>query len=244
MTGPSWNTSSRHAPSSYTPPPTSRRRFMTSTTLAQTVDTSKRVHNTLDGSYKPTRWESTHFDEDTKDTSPRRVPSFVPAVDVSKHVHNTFDGFHKPTGRKSTCINELGVDYNENTKATSVRHVPINVHHPSTFQSAVDASNRVYSLLNTSHNTMCQKSLHFNETNIDYIEHTENTSVRRVPPQGIPRVMTTCGKFHRTGHGDAPTVPLAVKEHNKNPMTMGQHRRRVALRCETWVQYLKMLRLK
>ena len=43
------------------------------------------------------------------------------------------------------------------------------------------------------------------------------------------------------GSDDVPTVPLAAKEHNKNPMAMGQHRRRVALRCETWVQYLKML---
>jgi len=63
-----------------------------------------RVHNTIDGSHKPGSRKLTHIDEvgfnsieDTKDTSPRRVPSFIPPLDVSKHVHNALDGFHKPT---------------------------------------------------------------------------------------------------------------------------------------------------
>jgi len=43
---------------------------------------------------------------------------------------------------------------------------------------------------------------------------------------------------------DVPTVPLAAKEHNKTQMYMGQHRCRMALRCEMWVQYLKMLQSK
>jgi len=40
------------------------------------------------------------------------------------------------------------------------------------------------------------------------------------------------------GDVDVPMVPLAAKEHNKTQMYMGQHRCRMALRCETWVQYL------
>jgi len=104
---------------------------------------------------------------------------------MSKHIHNALDSFHKPIRRNSTCSDEnheIGVDYNKNTKATSIRHVYPNVHHPWTFQQAVDVSNHVHSLLNTSHNTKRRQSTRFNETEVDYVGNTKDTSVRHVPP--------------------------------------------------------------
>jgi len=44
-------------------PPTPGCPFMTSNTPLPAMDVSKHVHNTLDGSYKPTRWELTCIDE-------------------------------------------------------------------------------------------------------------------------------------------------------------------------------------
>ena len=124
------------------------------------VDVFQHVHNTLDGYYKPTHRKSTCIDdvgfdyiETAKDTSTRRVPSFAPAVDVLKHIHNALDSFHKPTRRNSTCLDEKDIDYYKNTTATSLRRVPTILYRPSTFQPALDVSNCVHTLPNTSHNS-------------------------------------------------------------------------------------------
>ncbi len=183
------------------------------------VDVFRHVHNTLDGSYKPTHRKSMRihnvgFDyiETAKDTSARRVPSFVPAVDVSKHVRNALDGFHKPTRRNSTCLDEKDINYDENAKATSVRRVPTVLDCPSTFQPVVDASNRVYNLPNTSHNTRSRQSTRFDETDVDYIENIENTSIRRGHPSRHP--MRTAGRRITTSTTHIPAVDVSKHVHN------------------------------
>jgi hypothetical protein len=166
------NTSSRRVPLSYTPPPTSRRRFTMSTTPAQMVDVSNHVHNTLDGSCKPTRQYSMYFDEstvdyieNTKDTSSRRVPPSLLSVDASNRVHSTFDGLHKPRHQDSTHFDEVGFDCVETTKDTSLRRVP-------PFLPSVDASNRVHSTFDGSHKPTRRKSKCFDEVDVYYHENS------------------------------------------------------------------------
>jgi hypothetical protein len=211
--------SKRHAHSSYMPPRTPGRRITTSSTPLLAVDASNCVHNTVDGFHRPTCQDLACIDEGgfdyvetTKDTSPRRVPTFLPSVDASDCVHNTFDGSQQPTRRKSRCLDEIGVDCDENTKATSVRRVPIVPDRPSTFQPVVDASNRVYNSSNTSHNPMRRKSSCFDGTNVDYIEDTEDTSVIRVPPSNHP--VHTAGRRTMTSTAHLPTVDVSKHVHN------------------------------
>jgi hypothetical protein len=194
------------------PPRTPGRRITTSSTSLPAVDVLKHVHNTFDGYHRPTRQDLTCIEEGgfdyvetTKDTSPRRAPSFLPAVDVSKHVHNMFDGSHKPTRRKSRCFNEVGIDYDENMKDTSVRRVPTVLHHPSTFQPVVDASNRVYNLPNTSHSSMHRESSRFDEITIGYHRNTKDTSPGRVPPFLLAEDVSKHGVHNASGDSHNPT---------------------------------------
>ena len=160
--------SSRRALSFYLPPPMSGRHRMMSTTPLLTVDASNCVHNTFDGSYKPTRRNLTYsdeigvdYDKNTKATSVRRVPTyphhpstFQPAVDASNRVHNMFDGFHKPVRRKSTRFDDLCVDHHENGMDTSCGR-------GSPFLPAVDVSKHVHNASDDPHNLIHRCSTHF-----------------------------------------------------------------------------------
>jgi hypothetical protein len=142
----------------------------------------------------PTRLDDDYVDyhEDTKDTSLRRVPTFIPAVDVPRHVHNASDDSHNVAHRRSMRFDAHCVDYIEDTEDTSVRRVPPSNHSVHTagrrtmtstaHLPTVDVSKHVHNLPNTLYNPTRRKSTRFDDDCIDYQGDVKDTSYGRVPP--------------------------------------------------------------
>ncbi len=197
-----------------------------STTPPLTVDASNRVHNTFDGSYRPTRRNSTYsdeigvdYDENTKATSYGRVPTypyhpstFQPAVDASNHIHNMFDSFHKPVRRKWTRFDDLCVDHHENGMDTSLRRASSLLHPSSTSILTEDASKHVHNPPVGSYEPMCQHSTHSDALGIDYQQNPKDTSIRRVPSLVQPPLTSGCRT--PTPMTSAPPVDTFSRVHN------------------------------
>ena len=139
------------------------------------------------------------YDENTKATSVRRVPTvldhpstFQPVVDAPNHVYNSSNTSHNPMRRKPSCFDGTDVDYTGNNEDTSVKRVPpprsrIHTagHHitmPTVYLPAVDVSKHVHNASHDSHNPTLRNSKRSDEICVGYHGNTKDTSPRRVPP--------------------------------------------------------------
>ncbi len=193
------DTSVKRVPPPRHPIHTAGHRITMPTASVLAVDVSKHVYNSPNAVHNPMRRQSTHLDddyvdyhEDTRDTSLKRVPTFIPAVDVPKHAHNASDDSHNVAHRRSMRSDAHCVDYIEDTEDTSVRRVPPSDHPVHTagrrtmtstaHLPTVDVSEHVHNLPNTSYNLTRRKSTRFDDDCIDYQGDVKDTSYGRVPP--------------------------------------------------------------